>query len=194
MTANRIKQIAVHHFAQYGYEGASLHQIAQEVGIKKPSIYAHYTGKEELFFACLDDAIREHSTIIHQFLEQNHELPTEQLLYQFLAQFEDRSNRNAETRFLLRSFYFPPDPLKDRVIDLANQYIINIGQLFRPIFAKCIANAEMITIDAHEAVEAYLCLLDGLMIELLYSGVEGFQKRLSAAWKVFSKGLFQNSF
>ncbi|MBD2807322.1 helix-turn-helix transcriptional regulator, partial [Xenorhabdus sp. ZM] len=45
MTANRIKAVALSHFARYGYEGTSLANIAQEVGIKKPSIYAHFKGK-----------------------------------------------------------------------------------------------------------------------------------------------------
>lgn len=42
MKVDLILQTAVSHFAKEGFEGASLSKIAEEVGIKKPSIYAHY--------------------------------------------------------------------------------------------------------------------------------------------------------
>lgn len=51
LTANRIQLIALSHFAKYGYAGTSLSKVAEEVGIKKPSIYAHYKSKEDLFLS-----------------------------------------------------------------------------------------------------------------------------------------------
>ncbi len=49
MSSQKILLAARSCFARDGYEGASLQKIAEEVGIKKPSIYAHYKGKEDLF-------------------------------------------------------------------------------------------------------------------------------------------------
>ncbi len=66
MTANRIKAVALSHFARYGYEGTSLANIAQEVGIKKPSIYAHFKGKEELYFICLESALQKRFAELHR--------------------------------------------------------------------------------------------------------------------------------
>lgn len=66
MTANRIKAVALSHFARYGYEGTSLANIAQEVGIKKPSIYAHFKGKEELYFTCLESALQKRFAKLHR--------------------------------------------------------------------------------------------------------------------------------
>ena len=40
MTANRIKEVALTHFAKDGYEGSSLSAIATEVGIKTIHLYS----------------------------------------------------------------------------------------------------------------------------------------------------------
>lgn len=80
MTANRIKAVALSHFARYGYEGTSLANIAQDVGIKKPSIYAHFKGKEELYFICLEAALQKDLQCFKDDIEQFSESSTEALL------------------------------------------------------------------------------------------------------------------
>ena len=51
MSSKKIRDVALSHFAHFGYEGAALSKIAEEVGIKKPTIYAHYKGKDDLFLS-----------------------------------------------------------------------------------------------------------------------------------------------
>lgn len=41
-------------FAQRGYEGASLEEIAETAGFTRGAIYKHFAGKEDLFFAVTD--------------------------------------------------------------------------------------------------------------------------------------------
>ncbi|MBL2346943.1 TetR/AcrR family transcriptional regulator, partial [Klebsiella pneumoniae] len=48
---------------------------------------------------------------------------------------------------------------------------------------------ELHNIEVKDALEAFLCLLDGLMVELLYAGLNRFETRLDASWKVFWRGL-----
>jgi AcrR family transcriptional regulator len=43
-------------FAQRGYEGASLEEIAETAGFTRGAIYKHFAGKEELFFAVIDSS------------------------------------------------------------------------------------------------------------------------------------------
>lgn len=49
MKSKEIKDIALKCFTTHGYEGASLSQIAEQVGMKKQSLYAHFKGKDDLF-------------------------------------------------------------------------------------------------------------------------------------------------
>ncbi|MGZ7095989.1 MAG: TetR/AcrR family transcriptional regulator, partial [Methanobacterium sp.] len=41
-TKERIFDAAIKLFAQYGFEGTSMREIAEEVGIKKASMYSHF--------------------------------------------------------------------------------------------------------------------------------------------------------
>jgi len=50
-TKEKIKKTALSLFAQRGYHGTTMSDIAKLVGIKTPSIYAHFNGKEELFYS-----------------------------------------------------------------------------------------------------------------------------------------------
>lgn len=58
-----------------------------------------------------------------------------------------------------------------------------------PVFKRANEQGELHNIEIKDALEAYLCLLDGLMVELLYAGLNRFETRLNASWKVFWRGL-----
>lgn len=58
-----------------------------------------------------------------------------------------------------------------------------------PVFKKASERDELHNIEVKDALEAFLCLLDGLMVELLYAGLNRFETRLDASWKVFWRGL-----
>ena len=55
-TKERILDAALTLFAENGYNGTSVEQIAGIVGIKAPSLYKHYKGKEDILNALIDSA------------------------------------------------------------------------------------------------------------------------------------------
>ena len=50
-TKEKILDAALTLFAENGYDGTSVEQIANIVGIKAPSLYKHYKGKEDILNA-----------------------------------------------------------------------------------------------------------------------------------------------
>ena len=55
-TKETILETALTLFAQNGYNGTSVEQIAQNVGIKAPSLYKHFKGKEDILNSLIDTA------------------------------------------------------------------------------------------------------------------------------------------
>ena len=55
-TKERILEESLTLFAQNGFDGTSVEQIAERVGIKAPSLYKHYKGKEDILNAIIDAA------------------------------------------------------------------------------------------------------------------------------------------
>ena len=55
-TKEKILDAALTLFAENGYNGTSVEQIANIVGIKAPSLYKHFKGKEDILNAIIDSA------------------------------------------------------------------------------------------------------------------------------------------
>ncbi|UOY93975.1 TetR/AcrR family transcriptional regulator [Ectobacillus sp. JY-23] len=181
MTAIRIKEAALMRFSRYGYEGTSLSDIAADVGIKKPSIYAHFKGKDELYMACLDGALEQEISFLQEELRAASSISA---LHSLLETYSKRYDENTEALFWLRSSFFSPDHLRETIINKAN-YFINLTQSFvRPLF-----EAATMSVSVDDATRAFLCLFDGLMVELLYAGTANFQNRLHSSWLLFERGL-----
>lgn len=59
-TKQKILTEALKLFSQHGYEAVSVEQIANAVGIKAPSLYKHYKGKQDIFNAIFAEMQRRY--------------------------------------------------------------------------------------------------------------------------------------
>lgn len=55
-TKEKILDEALTLFSENGYDGTSVEQIAERVGIKAPSLYKHFKGKQDILNAIIDHA------------------------------------------------------------------------------------------------------------------------------------------
>ncbi|OAS19321.1 TetR/AcrR family transcriptional regulator [Paenibacillus oryzisoli] len=190
MTATRIKEVARTHFAKNGYEGASLADIAKDVGIKKQSIYTHFKGKDELFLALFDEVLAKELLFVQTYLANNKHLSVDKLLYDFLIQYQDRYEQDDNTKFFLRVAFFPPSHLYDEIVKQGYGYLDTIETMIMPLFEQALDN-EIISpeVSSDTATVAFSAVLDGMFVELLFGGSARSMKRIESSWFVFWRGI-----
>lgn len=185
LTAQRIQQVALAHFAQHGYSGASLAQIAEEVGIKKPSIYAHYKGKDDLFLQVIENVFRDELGLLIGYLEQHSHLPLEQRLLGILQFYQGRYEQTDTMKFMLRMSFYPPKAMHEQVMRHLYAYLDDLEQQLVSTIARAVEAGEIRNTHPEHAANAFLCLMDGVIVELIYGGTKRYMKRLEAAWPFF---------
>ena len=64
-----ILKVATRRFARQGFDSTSLQEIAEEVGVKKPSLLHHFPSKNELLRAVLDQLFEHWTVVLPRLLE-----------------------------------------------------------------------------------------------------------------------------
>jgi AcrR family transcriptional regulator len=62
-------------FAERGFEGTSIEEIATQAGVSKPVVYEHFGGKEGLYAVVVDREVERLTTMAMTLLEGPHNQP-----------------------------------------------------------------------------------------------------------------------
>ncbi|MEW9095229.1 MAG: TetR/AcrR family transcriptional regulator [Clostridiaceae bacterium] len=189
MTITQIKKAALLNFTEKGYDGTSLFDIAEEVGIKKQSIYSHFKNKDELFLTVMDEVINEEMNFLHNFFT-HYKADLKSYLEDFILEFKERYVNNEEynMKFVLRMCYMPPFHLKEKVLKNFKLYFLELENLLNELFL----NTKVFSDKVNRATLSFMTLLDGLLVALIYGGVERFNQKFQISWEIYWNGLLND--
>jgi len=122
-TAERILDAAENLFAERGYSATSLGEVADQVGIRTPSLYNHFRNKEALYTAVMDRLLNDFSGPIN---ELQHGPITEARVLLWLEALVRKHHANPNLARLLQHAALSGGPGTNRVID----------RLFSPMFSN----------------------------------------------------------
>ncbi len=127
-TRDRLLDAAAVVFAEHGYHGASVADVAAAAGLTKGAVYSNYRSKEELFLELLDRNVDEVVALIDQLLELEPAARTRQLADQLAhATVLDRSWTLLELEFVL---YVARNPhLSQRLADRRERTRVSIASV-----------------------------------------------------------------
>ena len=146
-TKERILYAALNLFAEKGYDGVGVDLIAENAGVKGPSLYRHYKGKEDIFNSLIDLVISYYEEGFG--LKQNpEELPksVDELVENAMGriQFTMHDDIVRKTRRILAMEQFR----SKRMAELTTQYHLeNLQQMYAGIFAELMEKGILIKDD-----------------------------------------------
>ncbi len=119
-TAAKIHEQAVQLFYELGYHPTSLRRIAGRVGVLAPSIYNHFSSKEELFYTIVSRTMRDLTTGAIEAVAGASQ-PTEKLraFVEHMVRFH--GSRRIEAGVTDNQFRYLGEPLRNRVIEMRDE-------------------------------------------------------------------------
>ncbi|MFI7021740.1 TetR/AcrR family transcriptional regulator [Micromonospora sp. NPDC049900] len=63
-TRERIKAVALELFTEQGYEGTSLREVAERLGVTKAALYYHFKSKDEIVTSVVEDRLGRMDSLI----------------------------------------------------------------------------------------------------------------------------------
>lgn len=183
-TQECIKEKALMLFAQKGFEGTSLSDIAKEVGIKKPSLYAHFKNKEDLFLGVIHKVTIDYNAFFKQTAEDIKALEPEKQLYTLLIKNTAYLQNDELGLIFKRMLLFPPESLRTEIYEMFETTESVMKNVVDSILEKMDGQ-----LDWKQVFDAYLCLLDGVFEQLFYYSPEEHSKRLENSWALFINGI-----
>ena len=143
-TKERLIEAALELFAEKGYDGTSVDEIAQAVGIKGPSIYDHFKNKEAILQAIVARADEEYDRNIENGREKTVNIQSGEDLKQYAMHaiaFTINNDLAIKMRKLIAIEQFRIGVLSERA---TRQNITNLKKFYSGVFAKLMAEGLMI--------------------------------------------------
>jgi AcrR family transcriptional regulator len=193
-SADKICAAAVSHFSERGYDASSLSEIAAQVGMRKASLYSHFASKEALFLDVFADALHEERQFVQGCFEDEANQPgqagtTRQVGALYCMRMAQRYAQSAHLRFLLRTAYLPPAPIRAHIASGYEAMLQQLQDSYRRQLRALPDGARLSDSQIDRYAQAYLGIIDSLHVELIYAGAAGFENRRLALWQMLSDSL-----
>lgn len=187
-SALRVCDAAAGHFADHGYDGSSLSEIAAQAGMRKASLYAHFANKDALFAKTFERALAQETAYVEdafaresaQALPPGHRHPLD---------LADRYASSPSLRFVLRAAFLPPASLKRLVTSGFEAYLERIRLGFCQALRERHAWARSDGTKLELYGDAYLGIIDSLHVELMYANPAVYARRAASLLKILDDSL-----
>ena len=187
-TKQRIELAARRRFALEGYEGLSLASLAEDVGIKKASLYAHIEGKEQLFKQVVEDMGNRYAHIWQEARDASVDAAPleriEAIVEALIRLFEEEETWMLTKRMLL----VPPPELRSFIEGTLGSVETELQAFEKEQFRLAMEQGALPEQSLEDVYDAYYCFLDGALLSLFTLETNRL-KRQRAAFTIFKKGV-----
>jgi AcrR family transcriptional regulator len=189
MTKEKIMEESLILFANYGYENTTLTNIADAVGIKKPSLYNHFNNKEAIFLHVLNEVAKKEKDYWTAYSEAASTLSIADQLHHIYRVYLDHMANSTEGLFFKRVTFFPPEEFAGEIKEafwLIEDCMTNI---IRQVLEQGIDQKIIRPLSTDTLTSAFYTLVDGLFLEENFYDQDVFEQRQQASWEIFWLGI-----
>ena len=132
MSSNKIIEKAIYSFSINGYDGTSISNIAELVGIKKSTIYSHFKSKDEIFEKATEISFKaEKDFAVNYFSKKEEPIPILEVLEGFLISLKDRfiNNEDFTINFVYKIGYRFVERYNDFIKKYCDNYYFTVENL-----------------------------------------------------------------
>lgn len=188
LTKEKIKVAALKLFANNGYEGTSLENIAKEVGIRKASIYSHFESKEELFLTVFTDILNLDIDTLGKLSKKFRGYSPEKKLhsiFKYYCRVYNALSKRHEVVFIKRNMLFCPEVLREKVQYKIEAYENSLNKILISIFEEGFKDNTIRPLDIKDLLAIFYCIIDGLFVEGRYYARKEYASRFDSIWTMF---------
>lgn len=190
-TRDRFFEVAAELFAERGYSGTSMADIASRVGVRKPSLYNYCSSKEELFIDLLEGSVEAWRGASDPALLS--EGSCRERLRRHLQDTVDFAAESPHAVAICRlAVSQVTGGLGERARKLLLGYRLEYQERLESIFAAAVEAGEVRPTSPEIMALSWLTFLDGFLTHQIFSlGERGhvYRQHLEEMWQIFWHGL-----
>ena len=152
----RLLDTAIGMFAQKGYAGTSVREIAEQAGVSKPVLYYYFNSKEGLFLAILEMAENLQKQILAEVLKSQGTV-VDRLLLLYRRVYEEVEAHQSFYKMIHGLIFGPPQGAPNYDFSRYHRHMIDV---IRKIFNTGLADGEVKKINADDVAYLVLSLID----------------------------------
>jgi AcrR family transcriptional regulator len=191
-TKELIIQVATQLFADKGYEGMKMKEIAQKVGIKTPSLYAFFESKEHILLHIYRNVLTDHLQLASSNTDLSNQSAKEQLEQILYTIMNYQLKESLRMKIYIRLLLFPPEVIH---VDMKKE-LLKVEQeeheMFCRIFNRGMDHGEIKRADCNALATSLICIMDGLFWEMQRYDEHTFRQRFQVVWEQFWRAIKQD--
>lgn len=189
MKKNEILEKSLELFANQGYFGTSMDDIAKAVGIKKASLYSHYPGKESIFTAVFNNILEDYSMFINALAACNEDKNSHEQLSSIFYGYVRNCRNNSKMVFWDRYYYYPPEYLKDYILSKTYEIEMRFISSITKVIELGIRKGEITNKDAHDIALPFYYMMIGFSMTIKFYDEKEIDKDIVKCTTVFLDGI-----
>ncbi len=187
-----LKECAYKLFADYGYNGTSISDIAKAAGIQKSNVYFYYPKKEELLVTLLKEEIEGYFKYMVNEIDISDTKHAKHTLFLiFKHNLKYFFSNEYKARFVIHFLFIPYKSIKNKAFaDFGNLGLYNpLNNFVYKLFKLC-SSEDLIEYPPEDAANFYYWFCTTCILNYIKDDIYNFHEdELEKLWRFFWKGI-----